>query len=77
MRSAEEIFSKVNGFSLIENNVNISLTKNDIYRAMKEYAMQYIKGKDCIICKNNHKDKDIDPCYTCLQLTFKPNFKLP
>lgn len=38
--TAEEIFQHENGFGAIPDNVNITLTKRDIYRAMEAYASQ-------------------------------------
>lgn len=40
-KTAEEIFGKVNGFSLIGDNETISLTKRNIFEAMEEYANQF------------------------------------
>lgn len=41
MKSAEQVFSKVNGFSAIGDNVSITLTKRNIYEAMETYASQF------------------------------------
>lgn len=43
MKTAEQIFQEQNGFGVIGNNVSITLTKNDIYRAMEKYADQLRK----------------------------------
>jgi hypothetical protein len=40
MKTAEQVFQEVCGFGLIDNNVSITLTKTDIYRAMEQYAAQ-------------------------------------
>ena len=38
MKTVEQVFQEEMGFGLIANMVSISLTKNDIYEAMKKYA---------------------------------------
>lgn len=41
MKTAKEVFEKVNGFSLIGDNETICLTKRNIFKAMEEYVEQF------------------------------------
>lgn len=58
MKTAKEVFEKVNGFSLIGDNESITLTKRNIFEAMEEYKNQERICK----CKNPKVLGDFNSC---------------